>query len=838
MSQSVLIVDDSLTVRMDLANAFEEAKLHPVLSPTIAQARDVLSREKIDLVLLDVLLPDGDGVDLLKELRLAEDSLPIILLSGEAEVKDRIRGLNTGADEYIGKPYDIKYVVAKARELLRNKGAGSESRATVLIIDDSPTFRQSLGEVLESAGYIVLSAASGDEGLAMIANHRPNAIVVDGVMPDMDGATLIRRIRLDAAFRTIPCLLLTASEDGNAQLCALEAGADAFVRKDEDMGIVLARLGAVMRRQSDGPMEQVASLVAPRKILAVDDSLTYLHELAAALRGEGYDVSLARSGEEALELLAVQPVDCILMDLLMPGIGGQEACLRIKAAPGVRDIPLILLTALDDRAAMLEGLSAGADDYISKSSEFEILRARVRTQIRRKQFEDENRRIREELLRRELAAAEERSARELAETRAALVEELERKVEERTRELRASIVERGHAERMASVGMLSASIAHEINNPLAVVTGNLELVALNLNTLTEHPAFSEATTGNDDSLASQMIARLAMTRDPLRDACEASERVREIVRDLRMFARSDGEDQTAPVDVHKVLESSIRLASNEIRHRARLTREFGDVPLVQANESRLGQVFLNLIVNAAQAIPEGQAAANQIRVVTAPYDGDRVVVSVHDTGVGIPPDKLSRVFGPFFTTKPAGQGTGLGLAICHRIITELGGDILVESEVGKGTVFRVVLPAAVNSAERSDTEASRTEPISSYRGRILVVDDEPALGKTIERFLAAEHDVTVVTSAQLALQKINAGERFEAVLSDLMMPEMTGMELYNRLVLTAPDQATRMIFMTGGAFTPDAAIFLAQDSIRSIEKPFRPSKLRELLQTVLGMAIP
>ena len=819
---------------MDLADAFEKAGLHAVPRATIAQARDALLQEKIGLVVLDVLLPDGDGVDLLRDLRLSSErgSLPVILLSSEAEVKDRIRGLKTGADEYIGKPYDTKYVIAKARELMRLNAPGTEGKATVLVIDDSPTFRQSLSEALEGVGYAVLTAGGGDEGLALISDRRPNAIVVDGVMPDMDGATLIRRVRLDAAFRAIPCLLLTASEEGSAQLRAFEAGADAFVRKDEDMEIILARLGAVMRRPVDGMADQVASLIGPRKILAVDDSITYLHELAAALRDEGYDVSLARSGEEALELLAVQPVDCILMDLMMPGIGGTEACLRIKAAPGVRDIPLILLTAHDDRTAMLEGLGAGADDYISKSAEFEVLRARVRAQIRRKQFEDENRRIREELLRRELEAATERSARELAETRAALVDELERKVEERTRELQATIVERRHAERMASVGMLSASIAHEINNPLAVVTGNLELLGQSLAGLAAHPAMQGPAAGPCAALASEVAGRLAMTDELLRDALEASERVREIVRDLRIFSRSEGEDTTAPVDVHKVLESSIRMASNEIRHRAQLVKTFGKVPLVQANESRLGQVFLNLVVNGAQAIPEGRAAANVVEVTTALDDAGRVVVSVRDSGVGIPADKLDRVFDPFFTTKPAGQGTGLGLAICHRIVTELGGDISVESEVGKGTVFSVALLPA--RAETAVKEPEAVKPAAAgRRGRILVVDDEPALCKTIQRTLSDDHEVVVVTSARQAIDMVVSGDRFDAILSDLMMPEMTGMELHATLAQSLPDQAGRMIFMTGGAFSPDAAAFLQQESPPWIEKPFRPAVLRETLQKVL-----
>jgi len=836
MKFAVLIVDDSLTVRMDLAEAFEAAGFDSLPAGTLAEARRALTQDPVALVVLDVLLPDGDGVDFLSELRSSEATatLPVVMLSSESEIKDRIRGLTTGADEYVGKPYDTNYLVAKARELLRARRGSVGDQPTVLIVDDSVTFREALAAALTADGYRVSMAASGEEGLRFLADRRPDAIVVDGVLPEIDGATLIRRVRLDAALRGIPCLLLTASHERGAELRALDAGADAFVHKDDDISVVLAKLKAAMRgATATRPGGEIASLLGPHKILAVDDSPTYLNELSQALRGEGYDVVSARSGEEALELLAVQPVACILLDLVMPGIGGTETCRRIKQAPLVRDTPLIMLTAREDRAAMLDGFGAGADDYIAKSSEFEVLKARLRAQIRRKQFEDENRRIREELLSRELEAERERSARQIAETRAAMVEELELQVDERTRQLQATIVDRGHAERMASLGMLSASIAHEINNPLSVVTGNLELVALSLNALASDPVFNVTTGGAGDGIAAQMLARLSMTEAPLHDALEASERVREIVRDLRIFSRSDGEDSTAAVDVHKVLESSIRMASNEIRHRAELVKEFGNVERVQANESRLGQVFLNLIVNAAQAIPEGHTANNLIEVSTTMQGQEQVVISVRDTGAGIPVDKLDRIFDPFFTTKPAGQGTGLGLAICHRIVVELGGDIVVESELGKGTTFRVVLPAAPKRAEPKGAEVTSLNPPSRRRGRVLIVDDEPALGKTIERILSPEHDVTVVTSAALALLKIDAGERFDALVSDLMMPEMTGMELYERLLRSVPDQAARMSFMTGGAFSPQAAEFLAKDSIRSIEKPFKGDGLREFLWTVL-----
>ena len=185
---------------------------------------------------------------------------------------------------------------------------------------------------------------------------RPAAIVVDGVLPGIDGATVIRRIRADAALRRTPCILLTASEERSGELKALDAGADAYVRKEEDTAIILARVTAVLRSAgARSPVDTTSSLLGPMRILTVDDSPTYLHEVAAQLRQEGYDVVPARSGEEALELLAVQSVDCILLDLVMPGLSGQETCRRIKSTAAWRDIPLIMHTALEEQDAYDRG---------------------------------------------------------------------------------------------------------------------------------------------------------------------------------------------------------------------------------------------------------------------------------------------------------------------------------------------------------------------------------------------------------------------------------------------------------------------------------------------------
>ena len=804
MNDTVLIVDDSLTVRADLSEAFETAGLQTLSCTTIAEARAALARQRFGLIVLDVLLPDGDGVNLLKEIRAAsENEMPVMMLSAEAEVKDRVRGLKTGATEYVGKPYDSKYMIARARELMRARLDAKDDHPVVLLIDDSATFRMALGAELESAGYVVMAAESGKQALALIAQRRPHAIVVDSIMPRMDGAALIRRVRLDAAVRSVPCLMLTATDDTASELRALEAGADAFVRKDGDIAVILARLGAAMRNAQGSQTGNLQTLDGPRRILAVDDSATYLHELADALGGEGYDVVLARTGEEALELLAVQSVDCILLDLIMPGLGGKETCRNIKSASTVRGTPLIMLTSVEDRATMLDILGTGADDYIPKSSEFEVLKARVRAQIRRKQFEDENRRFRDQLLHREMEAAAERTARELAETRAAMVDELERKVAERTRELEKQIVERQHAERLASVGMLAASVAHEINNPLAVVTGNLDIMADIVKTPGEAGRLDE----------------------PLRDALDAADRVRNIVNDLRVFARSD-DGVAAPVDLLHILDSAMRMASNEVRHRARLVRALNPVPAVRGSDSRLGQVFLNLIVNAAQAMPTADLDRNEIRISTLLEKDGFVVAEVRDNGVGIPPELQQKLFQPFFTTKPAGQGTGLGLAICHRIITELGGAITVESEHGIGTSFRVKLPAASAAPASAPSAAAQTGPVVTPRRRILVIDDEPALCKTIDRILAPQHEIFTTTSAAEAIGLIERGERYEVVLCDLMMPQMSGAALHHAIAQIAPDQAERMRFMTGGVFSEELASFLQTRSAPTLSKPFKANDLQ------------
>jgi CheY-like chemotaxis protein len=364
---------------------------------------------------------------------------------------------------------------------------------------------------------------------------------------------------------------------------------------------------------------------------------------------------------------------------------------------------------------------------------------------------------------------------------------------------------------MASVGILAAGVAHEINNPLASVIANLSLAIRDL----------------ADVSNQQGETALRDLQDELSDARDSAERIRNIVRDLKLFSRAD-DDQRGPVDVRRVLESSLRMAWNEIRHRARLIKNYAAVPAINANESRLGQVFLNLIVNAAQSMPEGRAEANEIRVATSVGPGGSVLVEISDTGSGMGPDVIKRLFTPFFTTKPVGVGTGLGLSICHRIITSIGGQIEVESTLGVGSTFKVVLPVIATSFETLEPAPGAIRA-AVRRGRVLVIDDEPMIANVVRKTLAHDHDVTTVNRAQDALAKVLSGERFDVILCDLMMPEMTGMDLHAELVQSAPEQADQMIFLTGGAFTARARAFLDQATNLRVEKPFDTVALRAIV---------
>lgn len=363
-----------------------------------------------------------------------------------------------------------------------------------------------------------------------------------------------------------------------------------------------------------------------------------------------------------------------------------------------------------------------------------------------------------------------------------------------------------HTARMASMGTLTAGIAHELNNPLSFMMSNLAFVVSEIERLAgADPGFDEV-------------------KAALSDAREGADRVREIVQGLKAFSRSDSES-AGPVSLRRVVSSAAKLAMNEIRPKAKFVLEIGTDAAAEGNEAKLGQVIVNLLVNAAQAIPEGSESENEVRVRTR-QQGDRVCIEVSDTGGGIPEEIQAKIFEPFFTTKPIGVGTGLGLAICHGIVAAMNGRIEVESAPGKGTTFRVWLQ--VSAAEERSTLAQAA--VSSKRGRILVVDDEPKVGVSIQRALTG-HEVVYLSSGAEAMAKLAAGERFDVLLCDVMMPGMSGMELFERL---PPHMKARTAFVTGGAFTASARDFLTRVANRKIAKPFTSDDLQSAVAELLA----
>jgi DNA-binding response OmpR family regulator len=650
---AILIVDDSLTVRADLGDALEVAGFRAIPCGTIAEARAALRSQPIALAILDVRLPDGDGIELLEQIRRdpTVGGLPVLMLSSEAEIKDRVRGLQTGANDFVGKPYDTAHVIARIRQLI----GGPPVRDLVLVIDDDEPYRKEVSEALVGAGFATAVARGGSEGLQLAASVRPTAILVAARMPDVDGISVARRLRLDPGLRTTPVLLLAGSgEPKDAEVRALEAGADGLVRKGE-LAIVVARVRALLRSIGATQVRATGSTLEPKRILAVDDDPDYLNLLGDRLRKRGYDVVRAASGEEAIQLLALQSADCILLDRSMAGIGGIETCKRLKAAPNVRDIPLIILTATENRDAVLEGLSAGADDYLTKGSGFEVLMARVQAQIRRKQIEDEQRYVRDRLLRSELEASEARAARALAEQRAALAEHLA--------QVNADLVRTNR-----ELEAFSYSVSHDLRAPLRTI--NAFVLAL------------------VEELGGTLEGR---GLDYLRRVLAASSRMGDLIDSLLELARIS----RVPLGRRRVDLSVLAAAAIDDLARGEPKRDVDIVvaPHLEVDaDARLMRILLDNLFENAWKFTSGCARPRIELGVTR--EGSEPVYYVRDNGEGFDMALADRMFTPFacIDGNPSHRGIGIGLATVRKIVERHGGRVWAEGAPEHGAMVSFTVP--------------------------------------------------------------------------------------------------------------------------------------------------
>jgi signal transduction histidine kinase len=503
------------------------------------------------------------------------------------------------------------------------------------------------------------------------------------------------------------------------------------------------------------------------RVLFVEDSPDDALLVGFELQSQGYlaDITRVDTRQSLDRALDDGPWDVVLCDHRLPGMDALSV-LTLVQSRGL-DVPFIIVSSAIAESSAIEVMRAGAHDFLYKQSLGKI-GAVIERETCEAELRAERRRMQQQLL---------------------------------------------LADRLSAVGMLSAGIAHEINNPLAYVLGNLDFAVDRL-----------------ASVASLDGSELAELVQALGQAREGAARIGHITRDLKVFCRSDAEPASGPVNVRRVMESSINIAWNQIRHRARLTRRFERVPVVTGDEHRLGQVFLNLLVNAAQAFPDDQLAHCEIVVAIGCVDG-KVVIEVQDNGRGMTPEQQARAFEPFFTTKPAGVGSGIGLSLSRSILTEMGGEITCESSRGLGTTFRVQLPA--QDAVVRTTLPPRAGLPSLPKSRVLVIDDEPSLCAVVRRLLRGEHEVVGLVDARTALEKLATDVEFDAILCDIMMPQMSGISFYEQLRERDAELAARIVFMTGGAFHSATEHFLRSISNPVLDKPFETHALHQVLAQVL-----
>jgi signal transduction histidine kinase len=363
------------------------------------------------------------------------------------------------------------------------------------------------------------------------------------------------------------------------------------------------------------------------------------------------------------------------------------------------------------------------------------------------------------------------------------------------------------ADRSASVGTMSAGVAHEINNPLAYLLLNLEYL------------IREVPVAGDDR------ARLNLLAERVHESRHGAERVGHILRELGSLS-SRRRTQRYGVDLGEVMGRALQAVHAEISPRASIVVENENVPQVDADPNSLEQLFVNILSNAGQAFQTDCPGDNRILIRLSSREDGSALVEVSDNGKGIAPAHLNRIFDPFFTTKPT--GTGLGLPISHAIVQSFGGQISAQSQVGQGTTFCIVFPPGTAPKQESARTSSLPAP-SGRRARVLVVDDDALVAETVSRALSESYDVSVATSARSALTELEGDARFDVILCDLLMPDMSGMDLYQALADRQPGLEARVVFMTGGAFTQRARDFLARVNNPRLEKPFELDHLHEIV---------
>ena len=665
----------------------------------------------------------------------------------------------------------------------------------VLVVDDEAGLRALLLWVLTERGYAVAEAASGNEALALLGQRSFDVVVSDVRMKDGTGIDLLRSLQADET--DVGVIITTAYASLDAAVDCLRAGALDLLHKPFEIDdLVRAIERATERRRlratarlydasqailAAREAERLPDLVAEtaRAVMGADDATVLVpgpdgqleYACSSGLPSDRQTVTRIRIAERVL----VERVAELQAPALLPEDLATDP--RFEGLSVPRGVASVIIQPLVHNEQVLGVLVLGRT---TRSREF----------------------TRDDLELAGILAAQIALALDNA------------------RLLKAAVT----SERLAAIGQTAAGVVHEINNPVSCILTNLEMVIPDVGELLElvERVRAGADLSEIRSIVRSLLARptLMEVEEATRDAMTCAERVRDIGNDLRALARPDDNSMT-PFDLSLAIRSAVRVVAAQLRERATVETDLTDGLIVLGSPGRLSQVFVNLLANAAQAITSPGRGLIKVR---SRRQGARIVAEVEDTGAGMGPQQLARLFQPFFTTKPEGQGTGLGLFVSQAITQRHGGEILVRSEPGHGSVFSVSLPA-VGVAQPMSTAVCPQPP----RLRLLFIDDDIALLRTLQRAFSPTHDVVRAEGGRAGLRLLDGGASFDLIVCDLMMPDVHGIDVFRAVSERCPMQVNCFVFMTGGS--PDRALQreLEQTHRPVLAKPFGFDALRPFL---------
>jgi two-component system NtrC family sensor kinase len=525
--------------------------------------------------------------------------------------------------------------------------------------------------------------------------------------------------------------------------------------------------------------------------LLVEDSIIFAEALRLLLvEGARYEITLTHV-EKLADLPSVcEPrPDVVLLDLSLPDSQGIDSVRGVQLhLPGV---PIVVLTGDSDEQQALQMVRGGAQDYLVKE------RFNVDTLLRAMHYAIE--RVHGEQLKHQLF----------------------------------------QADRLAAVGKLAAGVAHEISNPATFVQASGPLLDAQLahaESALQQARKALEEPAKDASALTEGVHQALVALTEIRRLSEQNragvERICSVIQDLRSFSRLEPGELVC-IHPNQVVHDVCNLVSNVVRHKAQLIKHLSGVPPVVLPRGRLDQILTNLLVNAAQALPDARPQDHSVTVSTTQLD-DEVIIAVEDTGPGMTPDQQKKVFEPFFTTKPRGVGVGLGLSICLEIARAHGGDIRCRSEVGRGTRFEVRFPSLLHTEVRVSTSPLPPTPLSTTRARVLLIDDEPNICEVYRLLMADEFDVVTAASGRCALELVQGADRFDVIVSDVMMPDMDAAELIDAILRLAPQLSERLILYTGGAVSERARQLVDAGQIPVLYKPLLTDDLKVAIRQRLS----